>query len=318
MRGDKRFLGVYLAKQSEGQNVKIAIRRILFSLLAMLVLTGLLSGCNSPGSKEPKPASLGVIDMEKAILAHPKNQELEKLRQQYLAMEEQLALLAARMRQADTPAVAAVNPEEQEFNSKMAAREQELQNRFNARLETELAKANEALQSYADELEKEMQPELFSIQLKLNALQNSSAEALQLTARADAIKKEFQNKMAARQAQLNAQIDQVMAPEKQAVEKELSEYARQLQQELQARSAAQQAAAARINIAADGPAAELQKALGLKRTEIESLQAWVINDVRSQAAKVAAEKQLDVLLAGQRVNVTAVDLTDAVIVELKK
>ncbi|HWR41082.1 MAG TPA: hypothetical protein VN611_16450 [Patescibacteria group bacterium] len=300
------------------------MRNKLFRLMSLVIvvgMVGLLAGCSGSGQKQPqKTAGLGVIDVEKTMLAHPKQQELERLRQQYQALEEQLLLMReqAMQQSASVSAPDGSSAEEQEFNARMSVRQQELQTSFDKKLNAEMVQANERLQAYGDQLEKELQPEMFSLQLKMNTLQNSSTEATQLTGRMDALKKEYQDKMSARQAQLSAEIDQAMLPEKQAVEKELNVYAAQLHQELQARIAAQRNASERVNTLPEGPAAEVQRSLGLKRQEVETLQDFIVNDVRSKAAKVAAEKDLEVLLAGYRVNVTAVDLTSAVIAEIKK
>ena len=294
--------------------------RIPARVLALVLTSGLLAGCFGAVQKPSAPAaSLGVVDMDKVFQAHPKQAELENLQRQYLALEEQLMMLQSQAAMTPSSAGAGdVTAEEKEFNAKMAARQQELQERFDQKLNVELSRANELLQSYGDQLEKELQPELFSLQLKLNALQNSPAEAAQLTSRMDAIKKDYQERMSVRQTQLNAEVDQNMSPEKQAVEKQLREYAAQVQNEIQARLTSQRTAASRLAAPADGAAGELQRALGMKRTEVETLQEFIRNDVRSKAAKLAAERNLEMLLTGYRVNLTAVDLTAAVTAEVKK
>jgi hypothetical protein len=140
----------------------------------------------------------------------------------------------------------------------------------------------------------------------------------------DALKAEQANKMAAKDKDLSETLDSLMAPEKAAMEQELAAYANQLNVELNAQTAAKTAAiSAQIGQPGTVPVptavnAQLEQQLGMKQQEINVLEEYIDNDIRDKAGKVAAERNLDTVLAGYQVNVNAVDITNAVIAAFKK
>ncbi|HWQ61419.1 MAG TPA: hypothetical protein VN521_03865, partial [Negativicutes bacterium] len=95
--------------------------------------------------------------------------------------------------------------------------------------------------------------------------------------------------------------------------------ARTLNAELAGKVAGQQAEAAG-RMAAPGQAGGSDAAAKLTAAErdLSALQDFIISDISGKAAKVAVQQGLDTILAGARVNVSATDVTDAVIAEFKK
>ena len=67
-----------------------------------------------------------------------------------------------------------------------------------------------------------------------------------------------------------------------------------------------------------GPRSDQEQQLALKKQEIIALQDFIMNDIKTKAAKVAVEKGLEVVFSDIKANVNAVDVTAAVIAEFKK
>lgn len=316
-------------------NLKQAITPIRF--LAVLILGAvLLAGCarSSPETKTPEAPKVGVIDMDKAISAHPKHQEWQKLKQQASTLQQQLAAEAGKAQNTasqlpamNLPASAADGLKaaaEQEFNAKMSAKQQELQARLADKANKIHGELSAQLNTYAEQLDKEYQPQLFNLQLKMQTVRMDEKEAASLKETLEALKAEQANKLAARQKELAQSMDTALAPDKAAIEQEIAAYARQLNAELSNKIAAQTSdMAGRIAQLPQSPAQAagiqaLDQQLGMKQQEISVLEEYILNDIRDKTAKVAVERSLEVVLTGHKVNVSAVDITEAVISAFKK
>ncbi|QDR82079.1 hypothetical protein [Sporomusa termitida] len=295
----------------------------------------LLTGCARPAPETPPPVTpqVGVIDMDKAVKAHAKHPEWQKLNEQAATLQQQLAAEAGRaagaspqMPAMQLPAAAASGLQaaaEQEFNAKMTAKQQELQARLAekaGKLHNELAAE---LRTYAEQLEQEYQPQQFNLQLKLQTIRMNEQEAAATKQKLDELKAEQAGKLAAREQELSQKLEAALTPEKAASEQELAAYAKQLSAEINQKIAAQTSNLAdQIPGAMSQPSAAgvsaLEQQLALKQQEMSVLQQSILNDIREKAAKVASEDNLDVVFTGHRVNVSAVDITDAVIAAVKK
>ncbi|HWR09162.1 molecular chaperone Skp [Sporomusa sp.] len=304
--------------------------------LATLILGAvLLTGCARPAPETKSPAApqVGVIDMDKAVKAHPKHQEWQKLKEQAATLNQQLTAEAGRAAGV-TPQSAMNLPgsvesglraaAEQEFNAKMAAKQQELQTRLAGKANKLHSELSTELKTYAEQLEQEYQPQLFNLQLKLQTVRMDEKEAAAVKKALDDLKAEQTNKLTVREKELAQKLETALTPDKAASEQELAAYAKQLNSEISTKMAAQTA-----NIAdkGTGPLSSSSTAAGvsaleqqftMKQQEISALEDTILNDIRDKAAKVAIERNLDVVFTGQRVNVSAVDITDAVITAVKK
>jgi Skp family chaperone for outer membrane proteins len=304
--------------------------------LATLILGAvLLTGCARPAPETKSPAApqVGVIDMDKAVKAHPKHPEWQKLKEQAATLNQQLAAEAGRAA-GGIPQSAMNLPgsvesglraaAEQEFNAKMAAKQQELQTRLAGKANKLHSELSTELKTYAEQLEQEYQPQLFNLQLKLQTVRMDEKEAAAVKKALDDLKAEQTNKLTVREKELAQKLETALTPDKTASEQELATYAKQLHSEISNKMAAQTA-----NIAdkGTGPLSSSSTAAGvsaleqqftMKQQEISALEDTILNDIRDKAAKVAIERNLDVVFTGQRVNVSAVDITDAVITAVKK
>lgn len=312
-----------------------------------------VAGCFSKpeqSTRTPAALKIGVVDMNKAIKAHPQYQQLASLQQQYNLLAAKLESRRSAAGKAQDNAGAgqqslAPLPEEsqenigaafeQEYNSRMAARQAEL----NAGLDDKTAHIRSSLaaeqQAYNNELDQQYQPQIFSLQLKLKTLQLGKEEMAALTEQLEQLQKERAAKAAAKEQALAARLDSVMLGEKSSAEEQLAAFSRQLNEEIGQRAAAKSAEVSARNQALlpENPASvpdtsspspllpdtgEEETLLAMKQQEIAALQQAILEDIRDKAAKVAAEQGLEAVLANVQVNSSAADITNGVIGEFSK
>lgn len=291
----------------------------------------LASGCSKPApdTKAPVSSPIGVIDMAKVIKSHPKYSELDRF-------HKQLNNLAAEIEQrSSSPQPVGVtgggipgsaqqglaNALEQEFNAQMAQKQAEIETRLNTKADQIRGELSAAMQAHVAEIDQEYQPRIFSLQLKLKTVQLAKEEAEKVQKEIETLQAERSSKLAPKEQELAAELQARMLPVQAAAKEELSAYA----QELNARSqdAYAQKSAELSSRGGQAPASEpviagLEQQATMKKQEITALEEYIIRDIRDKAAKVAADKKLDTVLANSRMNIQAVDISDAVIAEFKK
>lgn len=302
------------------------LRNVARICLVVAVVSSLaIAGCGSQQAKTANPpakTSFGVIDMEQVVKAHPKYGEVQRLQKDHAALAARIeAERAQGLSSANLPGVGSAAGLEQaaakEFEARMAAREAELRTRLDAAADQARRDAAAALDAYVADVDKEYQPQLFSLQLKLKTLQLSKEEGAAIQAEVERLQKERAAKIAARQKELDDKSAAVMKAKQAEAEQEMAAYARMLQSELASQVAGKQAEMAnRLNAPAvpDGSAEKLAAAA----RDVAALQDFIIADIKDKAGKVAVEKGLDTVLSDVRINVSAVDITAAVIAEFKK
>lgn len=316
---------------------KKTVLLILLLLVTVALVTAGYSFWKSKDTKTPDALNMpqvGIIDMSRAIKAHPRYAELGSLGQQYNALAAKAGMqqktevpVQESQTVPDTPNPSAgINAAlEQEYNAKMANKKAELTAALNAKAEKLHSNLAAELKAYTDELDKTYQPQIFSIQLKIKTVQVSKEEMAVLQGQLDKLSNERAAKIAAKEKELARQMDEQMAPEQAAIEQQLSAYSAQLNADLSQKAAMQSADIASRNqppAPAPVPAkpqstgvsrSELDQQLAMKQREIDALQQFIIDDIRDKAAKVAVERKLETVLAKVQVNVSAVDITGEVI-----
>ena len=304
--------------------------------MVLLVLVA-ATGCFNKTAQQDTatPAGIGVIALNKAVEVHPKYQQLLTLKKELntivaqAEVEQQQAAAKAKPQAGGLlpPDGAALNTAlEQEFKEKMAAKQAELQQTLAAKAGDLHSKLETELKEYSSEVDQEYQPQIFNLQLKLKTVQLSQEELTALQAEVQKLQQMRSEKLAIKEKELSERMNASLAPEQAAAEQQLAAYAKELQAEL-----AQKAAAASAEIAARNQASldslapdpgavtgQLAQQAGMKRQEIQVLEEFILQDVRDKAAKIAAERQLDSVIANVQVNVSAMDITEAVIAEFKK
>ncbi len=312
-------------------------RKLNYAGLFLLIVVVLASGCaRKPVPEETKssvPAanSFGMMDMQKAIQAHPRYSEVVGLQKDLntvlLQIQQRQSVLTQVVGKStvdqNIAAEGSKKTLEHEFQFRMAAKQDEL----NARMEKAVVQARQdsmkQMELFAVETDREFQPQLINLQLKLRVLQLTSEEKNTLQKDYDRLEKARMERLNAYAQRLSAQMEAKLAPQKAAAEQELAMFAQQLQTELAAKEAEQmQQAAARSFGPAAGSAAdglsELQTRADQIQQKIAGLQDEIVRDIREKAAKIAVFKQLDVVLANVLVNSSATDITAEVIAEFGK
>ncbi|WP_285719224.1 molecular chaperone Skp [Pelosinus sp. IPA-1] len=312
----------------------MSTRRFLIVTLALMML---VAGCGTKkdqDTKAPAQPQVGIIDMNKAVKAHPKYN-------QFLTLEKQANTIAAKVEQAAITQQNQSNqtmPEmpqgnmaelnkafEQEYNEKMAVKQNEMNTRLAAK-EAALHKTlSEELKVYSEEVDKEFQPQIFNLQLKLKTVQLTKEETTSLQGQLETLQTQYAKKMDEKQAQLVKQMEQAMAPEQAAVQEELGAYSNQLNQELSKQAAAKEAEiAVRSTQQTTIPDStklvddDLSQQLEMKQQEMRALQDSIIENIKDKTGKVAVERGFEAVLTNALVNVSGVDITDAVIAECNK
>lgn len=310
--------------------------KIVF-LAALLTVTVLAAGCGTKATPETKTAAtpqVGVINVDKAIQAHPKYADYQRLQREYNTLTAQAAAQKQSAQQAQAQAQENAMPDGavqglnealgQEFNTKVAAKQNEISTRLNQKADQVRRDLSGQFDAYTKEIDSTYQSEIFSLQLKLKTVQLSKEEMEALQKQLEQLQGERSAKLAAKDKELSAQLEAAMAPEKAAAEKELSAYAAEVNAALQQQAAAKSAEiAARVQTAplqsqASQGRSGLEQQAALKSQEIAVVQDFIIKDIQDKTAKIAAERGLEAVLGVYKVNITAVDITDAVIAEVKK
>jgi hypothetical protein len=288
-------------------------------------------GCGTkPQAQDTKtpnpPQPLGIIDMAKAVKAHPKYQEMEGLQQQLdiLAVQSQAKQQAQYNQSAADVSTGTVDAGlnaalEQEFKAKVDAKQAELTAGLRTKADQLRRDLTAELKTYSDEVDKEYQPQIFSLQLKLKTVKLDKEEMAALQSQLDTLQKERTTKLSAKEQEQAARMDAVMVPEQAAVEQQMKAYAQQLNTELSQKAAAKTAEITARNTPQPQPAdSNGEQQLAAKRQEIDALEQAIVQDITDKTGKIATEKGIDAVITGVAVNVNAVDITDLVIAECKK
>lgn len=309
--------------------------KIVF-LSALLTVTLLAAGCGTKSAPETKTASVpqvGILNVDKAVQAHPKYADYQRLQKEYNTLTAQAAVekqAAAQGQAVDNAmpegALQGLNEQlGQEFNSKVAAKQEEISVRLSQKADQVRRDLTTQFDAYTKEIDETYQSQIFSLQLKLKTVQLSKEEMEALQKQLEQLQGERSAKLSAKEKELSGQLESVMAPEKAAAEKELSTYANELNAVFQQQAAAKGAEiAARMQQTAplQSPTAqgrtESEQKAAFKSQEMKVLQDFIIKDIQDKTAKIAAERGLEAVLGVYKVNISAVDITDAVIAELKK
>lgn len=304
----------------------------------MLVLVLFTAGCGTKQTQEPKVQTpqVGIIDMTKAIKGHPKYKQLMDLTAQADTMASQLeaqqiALAQKAQSVQSSPEVSQTEMDElnkvfsQEFNDKMSAKQEELTPRINAKADEVRRTLSAEMDAYNEQIEKEYEPLLFNLQLKMKTVQLSKEETAALQTDLEKLQGQRSEALAKKQQELILRMDELVIPEKNAVEAELAVYAKQLNEDLGKQAAAKQAEIMgrsneqqQMMAQSDQVSDQLQQQLVMKQKEIEALQGFIITNIKEKTATVGTEGNYDAILTNVAVNVSAVDITTKVITECNK
>lgn len=291
----------------------------------MTALSLVLSGCGTKKEETPPPPSVhyGVADLETLVKAHPKYSEYFKLETEYNELLHQY--------QTERTKLIDVSSKQQKINAALAdtarrtAAENELKTKVKAR-ENEL---NEGLKKLYDDIEKnhaskgtmkletltpEERAEMANLQMKLTVLGVTGDEKEQ-------VKEELHKLMDLRTAREKADMagwsaDEMkqMSEAKEKAQAELEEYSSSTADEI--RSRLESEGEADISQAEESFAEnhedwdnEWQSRIDQKQKQMAAVKKEIMEDIEKEAARLASEKNLDMIFSKYKANISADDVT---------
>lgn len=301
-------------------------RRFLSAAVSvMAALSLVLSGCGTKKEETPPPSAVhyGVADLETLVKAHPKYSEYFKLEteynhmlQQYQTERNRLIEVSSKQQKinaalADTARRAAA---ENELKTKVKAREDEL-NEGLKKLYGDIEKKHAAKDSMnLETLTPEERAEMANLQMKLTVLGVTGDEKEQ-------VKEELHKLMDLRTAREKADT----AGWSEDEVKEMAEAKSKAQSELEAYSAST-ADEIRNRLESEGPADisqaeesfaeshtewdnEWQARIDNKQKQMAAVKKEIMADIEQEAARLASEKNLDMIFSKYKANISADDVT---------
>jgi uncharacterized small protein (DUF1192 family) len=303
----------------------------------MVFVFAIVAGCGfnkTQNTTTPNPVLIGIIDMQQAIKAHPKYAILMQKQKEYGTLLAQIQAENNANQVDSANGISAPQGEingladaaSQEYNARMSAKENELKAQMNADADQIRKDLAGQLDDYGREVDKEYQPQIFSLQLKLKTVQLTKDEMAAVQAEMERLQSARAAKMAAKQKELADKMNQIMSAKQAEQQQKLTSYGQQLHAEIDQKITAKQAEMAQdmakqadLNRTNNNDKLDNnQQQLALKQQEINAIQDGILNDIRDKAAKVAAGKNIDTVLTNIMANVKAEDITAAVIAEFNK
>ena len=290
-----------MSKQSRQQ------RGILLVFLILLAVA--VSACgNQPASEQAKATVWAVLDEEKVMKAHPKYLEWQSKKTAWLAgrqklewLKQSLVLQAAHDVQIlAMPAMPAVPQATQSLQE--AALQQQLQERAKS-LRKEL---DQEMKAYGEDVHRELDPEVVSLQLKLRivSLQPQEAEALRL--QLTQVQQLQQRRLAQKEAELAQRFAAALAPLREAIRQEQTVVRPTPVVKVESPSVSkitpENLSLERIR--------ELEEKLQQQELEWQELQRLIEEEVQDRAGRIASARGVDIVLRKPIAVMQAVDITE--------
>ena len=290
-----------MSKQSRQQ------RGILLVFLILLAVA--VSACgNQPVSEQAKATVWAVLDEEKVMKAHPKYLEWQSKKTAWLAgrqklewLKQSLVLQAAHdVQTLAMPALPAVAQATQSLQE--AALQQQLQERAKS-LRKEL---DQEMKAYGEDVHRELDPEVVSLQLKLRivSLQPQEAEALRL--QLTQVQQLQQRRLAQKEAELAQRFAAALAPLREAI--------RQEQAVVRPTPLVQVDSPSISKITPENLSLEqireLEEKLQQQELEWRELQRLIEEEVQDRAGRIASARGVDIVLRKPIAVMQAVDITE--------
>lgn len=290
-----------MSKQSRQQ------RGILLAFLILLAVA--VSACgNQPASEQAKAMVWAVLDEEKVMKAHPQYLEWQSKKTAWLAgrqklewLKQSLVLQAAHdVQSLAMPALPAVPQATQSLQE--AALQQQLQERAKS-LRKEL---DQEMKAYGEDVHRELDPEVVSLQLKLRivSLQPQEAEALRL--QLTQVQQLQQRRLAQKEAELAQRFAAALAPLREAIRQEQAVVRPTPVVKVESPSVSkitpENLSLERIR--------ELEEKLQQQELEWQELQRLIQEEVQDRAGRIASARGVDIVLRKPIAVMQAVDITE--------
>ena len=274
--------------------------------------------------------TIGIIDLDKAISAHPKYKLWlrEKQHEEELIAEAQQEAYDVMQKEQQVQNKFDVNLQdsmkklfEEEFNSRMKAKQEELMQSIDAKVQEVKKPLQEEFENYARQVNKEYDTKLFDLHLKLKVLSVEEQQHHDIVDKINALKQEQNEKLFVKSQEIDARLQEAIKPELNQINIEMNKYSEELNKEFSNKmSTSAQGMFPAISLSSN-VAKEIQKIENkviLKQQENKALYDQIVHDVKHKAIEIAIKKELNVVITDYKVNINAVDITDLVIAEIKK
>lgn len=285
----------------------------------------------SPEATATEQSAFGVIDMRRAMQAHPQYQKLTQLKKERntLALSaEQGTDVNLSMPEPALDMTTMADSMRQKRNQKAQQKLKELNENLEKRHNALATQHGAAFEAETTAIDASYVPQIFNLQLKLDTLQVSKETAVEIQRQIVALKSEHMQKLHASQQAFLQKLSVLMQPEKEKAGTEMDAYMADLDRALmeeqkqvaeQAQARNHLAMAQKTNELKVGmkSSADLRGTLNDKDEEIAVLEEKILQDISGKTAKIALQQKLSAVLASVQVNVSAVDVTDLVIQEFK-
>ena len=278
-------------------------------LVVLILLAVAVSACGKQTtSEQPKAIVWAVLDEEKVMKAHPQYLDWQSKKTAWLAgkkkvewLRQSVVLQAAQdVQLLAMPALPAAERAAQSLQE--AALQQQLQERAQS-LQKEL---DQEMKAYGEEVHRELDPEVVSLQLKLRIVSLQPQEAEAIRQQLSQVQQLQQQRLAKKEAELAQRFAAALAPLREAIRQE--------------QAAARQTTVVKMDspsiskITPEKLSAEriraLEEQLQQQELEWQELQRRIQEEVQDRAGRIASARGIDIVLRKPVAAMQAVDITE--------
>lgn len=314
--------------------MKQKVKVYFFCVFLLLLLIPVLTGCKKPAPQTESTAPrIGVLDLDKTMRAHPRFNEYDKLSQEIAQVQAEASrsnsggTVTATGQATNLAGQSAAGYQqvlEQQISAQLAQKHNELGQVLQAKIAAESQRINEQMADYARELDKTYQAEILSAQLKIQTVQMTPEERETAKQRIDSLQAERTQKLQERQQALEQEAKTKIDQEQKNIEEQFRQYQAKLTTEANGQMSEKmqdmQTRRAEMEAGVSLSSATQKNAAGLKvlQEQKEQLRQIMLKDVKDAAARIAAKENLEVVIVNYQQNIQGIDVTDAVMAEIKK
>lgn len=310
--------------------------RWMYVCLCLISSMLFFSACNNE-NVVTKTESVAIIDMQKAIEAHylypawkmAKENELttQKLKENHTKMVKEQAQTIGKMEELGEQSRASYF--QADFVVKMSeARMNEKDVLLDLRRQ-EKARIDQLIKDRVDAIEEEYRLPLFNLKVKIEAAnpllyskEKEQEYKEKLIKELETLQEEQAQKMDVLYKERDALVDEAMLVHEQKSNERLEAYSKELFEQISSNSNAKQLSVkARLETIPEAFAktlASFDKQITEQKLTQEKLYARIVDDINSQVIKIAMQKKFTVVLRDVKINISAVDITQEVLVNLPK
>lgn len=300
--------------------------RMRWLTVFILGLTLLVSACGRPGSGD----KIAVVDLEKVLADHPRQVELQKEKQSYEALQKarDSQALFLRTQMANLRTLQAVKQSGRknflaaDLFTRMTEEELKEQEALEkARAEASL-RADRELAEESEALERQYRLRIFNLRLKLETVQMTPEEKEKVRQELDRVLAERNRDLDALEARKGELVARDIAPLVEASRKRLAAAAEEYHKGAAADiSGMEKKDADTLETAPKAlldNLAKMDRQLEAEKQKLDALESGLRDDITSRVTRMAKKRGYTVVFSRYQTNVSADDLTQDVINELRQ